>query len=175
MTKRLLALAITLAGLISTAHANTLPVGGAITGHALSGALFSAADGYASASNPATAALSDGFGDIEFVSDDGNLFFDFKSDGTLDLYGLANGLSNRFDFDFADLGGRLFAAAFASPVAGLSLEVLDADTLRLTLDRVDFAADGSPFSARLVVPEPASLPLVALALFCAVLARRRAL
>ncbi len=149
---------------INTASASTIAVGTVITGHASAGSLLSLDDGYSAAANPATATLSDGFGDIEFLTDDFNLFFDFQSDGSLSIYGLADGLSNRFDFDLAGLPGNLARVDVDHAVAGLRFDVLGTHTLRVTLDRVVFAADGSPYVAHLVLPEPDAAALVVLGL-----------
>ena len=148
----------------NTAAASPVAVGTVITGQTASGALLSLDDGYSAAANPATATLSDVFGDIEFLTDDFNLFFDFQSDGSLSIYGLADGLSNRFDFDLAGLPGNLARADLDHPVAGLRLDVLGTSTLRVTLDRVVFAADGSPYVAHVVLPEPGAAALAVLGL-----------
>jgi len=163
LARHLLA-ALALCACASSAQASWLPAGSLITAHAGCGALLSASDGYSSAANPASALLSDGFGDLEFATDDLSVLFDFKSDGSFDLYGLVDGLSNSFEFDFAALAGHGFSAALAAPVAGLSLDVTPAGTLRVTLDKLAFAADGSPYHAVLAVPEPAGLALTLAAL-----------
>lgn len=157
---------------IGAATAGPIAAGTAITGQASSGALLSLDDGYSTAANPNHATLSDGFGDVEFLSDDFNFFFDFQSDGSLSLYGLADGLSNTFTFDLAGLPGNLARADLDAPVQGLRLEVLGTQTLRVSFEGTVFASDGSPYVAHLVVPEPGAAALSLLALALVALNRR---
>lgn len=129
-----------------------------VTLTASSGSFYTLADGYAAAANPASSAVSDAFGDVEFLSDDFNLAFDFRSDGSFDVYGLAALASGVYDFDFSDLAGRLVSAGWDGAAAGLTLTVLDADSLRLSIDGQAFTPDAvAPFSGRFAVPEPAGL------------------
>ena len=128
-----------------------------VTVTASSGSFYSLADGCSAATNPASSAISDAFGDVEFLSDDFNLAFDFRSDGSFDVYGLAALASGVYDFDFSDLAGRLISADWDG-AAGLTLTVLDADSLRLSIDGRVFTPDANtPFSGRFAVPEPAGL------------------
>lgn len=139
------------------------------------GSFYSLADGYAAATNPASSAISDAFGDVEFLSDDFNLAFDFRSDGSFDVWGLAALTSGSYDFAFSDLGGRLIDAVWDGAANGLSLAVLDADHLRLTMDGNAFTPDAvAPFSGRFSVPEPAGLGLLALGALALVQRRRTA-
>ena len=146
-----------------------------VTVTASSGSFYSLADGYSTATNPASSAISDSFGDVEFLFDDFNLAFDFRSDGSFDVYGLAALASGVYDFDFSDLAGRLISAGWDGAAAGLTLTVLDADSLRLSIDGRVFTPDANtPFSGRFAVPEPAGLGLLALGALALVQRRRTA-
>jgi hypothetical protein len=140
-----------------------------VTVTASSGSFYSLADSYSAATNPASSAISDAFGDVEFLSEDFILAFDFRSDGGFDLWGLAALASGSYDFDFTGLGGRLFAASWDGTASGLTLTVLDDDSLRLSVDGAKFTPDdAAPFTGRFSVPEPAGLSLLALVLLALV-------
>ncbi len=172
LTRKYSAFVLGLAALALTLSAQAAPT---VTVTASSGSFYSLADGYAAATNPASSAISDAFGDVEFLSDDFNLAFDFRSDGSFDVYGLAALASGVYDFDFSDLAGRLISADWDGAAAGLTLTVLDADSLRLSIDGRVFTPDANtPFSGRFALPEPAGLGLLALGALALVQRRRTA-
>ena len=90
----------------------------------------------------------------QFLSDDFNLAFDFTSDGDFGIgfYGLAALASGVYDFDFSDLAGRLISADWDGAAAGLTLTVLDTDSLRLSIDGRVFTPDANTLQRPLPCP-----------------------
>jgi hypothetical protein len=162
-TRSLAALGLSLA--MGTAAAGLVGEGNTIQATASGVALFGAGDGYASAGSTAAASLSGAFGDVEFLSDDGNLFFDFLGDGTLEVYGFADTINASVDFVFTTLSQPLASVQWlAAPLAGLSFDIVDAQTLRVTLSGAAFSSAAGPVAVAIDVPEPATGLLVAIGL-----------
>lgn len=127
-------------------------------------------------------ALSDGFGDIEFLSGDAVIGLDFTSDGLLTVYNngtdLALPVDYSFTFDFAGLDGRIasFSLGDLSLVnaGAITTTVLGDSRIGITLTGVSFSSDFGSFTTQIDVPEPGSLALTAAALALLAGTRRRA-
>ncbi len=171
--------ALALAASMGTAAAGIVSEGSTIQASASGVSLFGAGDGYAAAGSTAWASLSGAFGDVEFLSDDGNLFFDFLGDGTLEVYGFADTLQASVDFVFAGQSQPLDSVQWiGASLAGLSLSIVDAQTLRFSVTEAAFSAISGPVVVGIhladpqALPEPATGVLAAMALALLALQRR---
>lgn len=183
LARRLAALAL---ALFATTPAFATPwlqgsiVTGSVSGP--TGQMLAAADGYATPAGPAVTPLSGVAGDIEFLSGDFALAFDFDETGGLGIQDNTGGAllagTYVFDFGFDGLLDRIgiFEAADLSALLSGSLvfERLDDRSVRLTATDLQFAEAFGVIGARLLVPEPASSALLAAALLAWALARRAA-
>ena len=164
-----------------SAHAaDTLPAGTLITG-SLSGAsstLLGLDHGYAAEPGSNVTALA--ASDIEYLSGDFALAFDFFTDGTLQVWNnsdsrsLAN-YSVSFSFAGASLGGITLGDISGLNGGTVSVQLLDAHTVSLTFGNLSFADDFGSFTTQIsaaVVPEPTSYALLVAGL--GLLALRRA-
>lgn len=188
MKMRHIAAALAAAGLHALASAALVPAGTLITGSASGAAtgLVGLDAGYADVPGSNVTGLSDS--DLEFLSNDAafSVGIDFGSDGSVALYdntgtGLLAG-SWTFRFDFAGLPAALggFDLVDVSGVTGggVSVRLVDGDTIELNLRDLAFSAPFGRFTAQLAaaaVPEPGTLALAcaALALMSTPLRRAR--
>lgn len=170
---RLVLAAALLSGLSCAAQASPLTEGSALTARADAGTLlFGSADAYAAAANPALAHLSSAFGDVEFLTEDGALFFDFDASGLLTLYG-SPGASGRFSFSFDGLRGPLLEARPLDDIDGVTFQVTQGHTLTVTLHNAAFAEAWQPLAVQMRVPAPGGAALALLGLGLVVATRRR--
>jgi hypothetical protein len=179
----------------STAAAAVLLVAGAVSaapltlGSSVSALLNGSTDrmlgadsGYAAQAGSHITAISDL--DLEFISSDFALAIDFQSDGLLRLWdnsGLAELAGTQvLEFSFAGLEQPLIDAMLSDlgQIAGgsIQIELIDASTLRLSLQDLRFSEAFGFVDARITaaaaVPEPGALALLALATLAAAFARR---
>lgn len=144
--------------------------------------LLGAADGYQAVAGAASTQVSGIAGDIEFLTGDFTLALDFDEFGALTIQDNTGGLllAGTYVFDFSFEGlleriGRFEATDLQGLLAGsLLFERLDERSVRLTATDLQFADAFGVVGARLVVPEPGSLALLAAALAAFGLARRAA-
>jgi PEP-CTERM motif len=157
----------------SAALAATVPVGTLITGD-VSGAsttLLGLDTGYADEAGSNVTKLSDGFGDLEFLTGDFAVGLDFSSDGLLRVWnnsgseGLAGSYSFTFSFDGLGqpLGG--FSGLDLTGLNGgsVGLQLINDHSVSLTLNNLSFTDSYGSFTAQLsaaTVPEPGSLALL---------------
>lgn len=169
----------------SAQAAGTLPAATLITGQA-SGAsttLLGLDHGFADVAGSNTTALA--AADLEFLTGDVAVGIDFFNDGRVQFWnntGLTSlAGSYTLSFSFAGLSAPItgFTTLDMSGVAGgnVSLQVVDAHTVSLTLNNVNFTGEFGSFTTQLnvsAVPEPASLALLGAGLGLMALRRRSA-
>jgi len=161
--------------------AATVPVGTSITGQ-VSGASTTLV-GLDDGSN--VTKLSDGFGDIEFLTGDFAVGLDFFSSGLLQVWNNSGdtGLpgSYTFTFSFAGLSPSLssFVGLDLSGINGgdVTLKLIDDHSISLTLNNLSFTDSFGSFTAQLgaaaAVPEPGTLALLGAGLGALALRRSR--
>lgn len=126
-----------------------------------------------------TSALRDA--DIEFLTDDFALGIDFQSNGLLRLWDNLGTGADSFNytlrFSFPDLGMPISAIGLqdaSNLLAGnLLINLIDGDTFELALRDVQFAAGFTYADIGISVPEPQTLPLLALGMLALAALRRR--
>lgn len=171
----------------AAAGAAVVPVGTAVTGG--SGTVLGLDAGFAAVAGTETTALTDI--ELEFLSSDSAVGFDFFSDGKLVVYENTGtgALSGPFSFTFSFAGLAEDITSFAAlDVTGLangstySFQVVDAQTVKLSFEDLQFRTAFGSFSAQIgttpaaSVPAPTTLALVAggLALLAGVRRTRQA-
>ncbi len=169
----------------TSAHAAlTLPAGTLVTGQ-VSGAsstLLGLDHGFADEAGSNVTAVA--AADLEFLTGDAAVGIDFFEDGRIQVWnnsgsaGLAG--SYTLTFSFAGLGLPItgFTALDMSEVLGgsISLQLLDAHTVGLTLNQVGFDSQFGSFTTQLAaraLPEPGSLALLGTGLGLLALSRTR--
>lgn len=126
-----------------------------------------------------TSALTDA--DIEFLTDDFALGIDFRSDGLLRLWDNLGTGADDFNytlrFSFVDLAWPLndiWLQDTSNLIGGdLLVTLLDDHTFELELRDLRFSPGFTYADVAVSVPEPATLPLLALGLLAAAACRRR--
>lgn len=168
------------------ALAATVPVGTLITGgvSGASTALLGLDHGYADEPGSNVTKLSDGFGDLEFITGDAAVGIDFLSSGLLQIWNNSGdaGLpgSYTFTFSFAGLGQPL-SGIVGLDMSGLSvgsvgLQLVDDHRVSVTLNNLRFTDSFGSITAQLnvaTVPEPGSLLLAGAGLGLLALRRTR--
>jgi hypothetical protein len=171
------ALAATLFVVAEASATLVVPEGTAIVGEPGSLLGYDAAlNDYVSGTAPA---LTDS--DIEFLTDDFALGIDFRSDGVLRLWDNLGTGADLFNYTL-----RFSLADLASPLENIWLQdtsnllggnlfvsIVDSNTFELQLRDLQFSPGFTYADVGISVPEPATLPLLALGLLAAVAWRRR--
>jgi hypothetical protein len=172
------------AWLLAASAQAALPAGTLITGQAsgASTALLGLDHGFADEAGSNTTALA--AADLEFLTGDLAVGIDFFTDGRVQVWNNSGWASlagsYALSFSFAGLGAPLtgFSGLDMSGVAGggVSLQLLDAQTIGLTLNDVVFTGEFGSFTAQITsaVPEPSSLALLGAGLGLLALRRRSA-
>lgn len=173
--RQVLMTAAALAALAAPAvHAAPLPEGSTVTATLVSGTasgLLSLADLYSSSTNPAAAAVSSAVGDLEFLTDDAVLGFDWTADGRLLVWNNSGAaLTTDYTISFS-FEGHLAAI---TDLAGAGLWLSQSgDVVSLTVQAAAFTADFTPVAAvQVEVPEPSAWALAMTGLLAAGLTRR---
>lgn len=173
------------AWLAASAAQAGLPAGTLITGQAsgASSTLLGLDRGFADVAGSHVTALAPD--ELEFLTGDFAVGVDFFSDGRIQFWNNsgAAGLAGSYtlSFSLAGLGAPLagFTALDMSGVAGgtVSLQLLDAQTIGITLSSLQFTGEFGSFTTQLqvsAVPEPNGLVLLAAGLGLLALRRRPA-
>lgn len=157
------ALALGLLLATAAASAAVVPAGTLITGGA--GSVLGLDAGFAAVAGTETTALTDA--DLEFLSSDAAVGFDFFSDGSLVVYENTGSaaLSGPFSFTFSFAGLADDITAFtALDVSSLanggsySFEVLDRQTVKLSFEDLQFRTAFGSFTAQIGTTPAASVP-----------------